>query len=590
MKLLGISAYYHDSAAAIIIDDKIVAASQEERFSRTKHDKSFPILSCKYCLQESNLNISDLDYIVFYEKPIMKFDRLLESIIEHAPLSYKMYLKAMPIWLKDKLNMRSLIRKELRHEFGKFNVPIRFIEHHWAHAASAFFTSGFEESAILVIDAVGEWSTTSLLYGNGNKIQTIKEQHFPDSIGLLYSAFTYYLGFKVNSDEYKVMGLAPYGHKESDDCKKFIKTITEKLVLINDDGRIQINKKAFCYQYGLTMVNCGIWEALFGLKRRHSKEPITQKHCNLALAIQLVTESIIQKLAITIKRITGSSNLCIAGGTALNCTVNGILLKSELFEHIYIPCSPGDAGGAIGAATGFSNIKAKTQIHFSSSPYTGPEYTNENILCVLESSLLDYVFIGDDADFFRRVAYYIANQKVIGWFQGRMEFGPRALGNRSILADHRNPNMKKIINSSIKYRENFRPFAPTILEEATSDWFALKGNSPFMMFTVDVQPSLRKEVDIKDFTESINLELSSIPAVTHIGYSSRVQTINKKQNIRYYSLIKAFYEITGCPILLNTSFNVMGEPIVCSPKDAIHTFLHSGIDILAIGNYIVFKK
>lgn len=495
----------------------------------------------------------------------------------------------MPLWLKDRLNMRALIHKELKHEFGKFNVPIKFMEHHWAHAASAFFTSGFKESAILVIDAVGEWSTTSLLYGKDNQIEILKEQHFPDSIGLLYSSFTYFLGFKVNSDEYKVMGLAPYGHKTSEECERFIQIIVKELIHINADGSIKLNKSCFSFQYGLTMVKDKKWESIFGLKRRLYNEPITQIHCDLALAIQLVTETIIYKLATYIREITGSNNLCIAGGTALNCSANGALLKDRLFEHVYIPCSPGDAGGAIGAAIGFENIDAKRQIQFSESPFIGPDFTNDDIVSALEKSELRYNFIERDDDFFQEIASLINNEKVIGWFQGRMEFGPRALGNRSILADPRNPRMKEIINSTIKYRENFRPFAPTILEEETSNWFVLNAPSPFMMFTADIQHSKRKNFVLKDFKDSINMNLSLIPAVTHIDYSSRVQTVNKKQNNRYYCLIKAFYEITGCPILLNTSFNVMGEPIVCSPEDAIHTFTNSGIDVLAIGNYVVFK-
>ena len=568
MNILGISAYYHDSAAAIIVDGCIIAAAQEERFTRVKHDSSFPIEACKYCLAEAKLTLNDIDKVVFYEKPFIKFERILETHIRVAPKSIKTFLKTMPIWLKSKLNMRKLLKKELS-VLGKYNGMIFFSEHHLSHAAFAYYTSEFLDSIILTIDAVGEWTTTSVIYGKNNKLEIIKEQHFPDSIGMLYSAFTYFLGFKVNSDEYKLMGLAPYGDKLSEQTQKFIELIEKNIVDISNDGSIILNMDYFAYDHSLVMINEKKWKELFGIDKRRENSAITQSHMNLAFAIQFVLEKIIKLLCSTLERF--SKNLCISGGTALNCSANGMLLKQSCFDAIYVPFSPGDAGAAIGAALFvYHSEEGKNDRVSNKSPYLGPMYTDSEIKHAVEKNNLKYEYIHDFSKLCDITAKLISEGNIIGWFQDRMEFGPRALGNRSILADPRIHNMKDKINQKIKFRESFRPFAPIVLEEYSNDYFDLQIESPYMMFTCPVKNN-------------------TLPAITHIDQSARVQTVNREINPKICMLLNSFYKAYGCPVLLNTSFNVMGEPIVCSPKDALSTFEKSGLDYCVIGNYLIKK-
>ena len=568
MNILGISAYYHDSAAAIIVDGCIIAAAQEERFTRVKHDSSFPIEACKYCLAEAKLTLNDIDKVVFYEKPFIKFERILETHIRVAPKSIKTFLKTMPIWLKSKLNMRKLLKKELS-VLGKYNGMIFFSEHHLSHAAFAYYTSEFLDSIILTIDAVGEWTTTSVIYGKNNKLEIIKEQHFPDSIGMLYSAFTYFLGFKVNSDEYKLMGLAPYGDKLSEQTQKFIELIEKNIVDISNDGSIILNMDYFAYDHSLVMINEKKWKELFGIDKRRENSAITQSHMNLAFAIQFVLEKIVKLLCSTLERF--SKNLCISGGTALNCSANGMLLKQSSFDAIYVPFSPGDAGAAIGAALFvYHSEEGKNDRVSNKSPYIGPMYTDSEIKHAVEKNNLKYEYIHDFSKLCDITAKLISEGNIIGWFQDRMEFGPRALGNRSILADPRIHNMKDKINQKIKFRESFRPFAPIVLEEYSNDYFDLQIESPYMMFTCPVKNN-------------------TLPAITHIDQSARVQTVNREINPKICMLLNSFYKAYGCPVLLNTSFNVMGEPIVCSPKDALSTFEKSGLDYCVIGNYLIKK-
>lgn len=568
MKILGISAYYHDSAAAIIVDGNIIAAAQEERFTRVKHDSSFPIRACQYCLAEAKLTLKDIDKVVFYEKPFIKFERILETHIRVAPKSIKTFLKTMPIWLKSKLNMRKLIKKELSF-LGEYNGMIFFSEHHLSHAAFAYYTSDFIDSIILTIDAVGEWTTTSVIYGKNNKLEIIKEQHFPDSIGMLYSAFTYFLGFKVNSDEYKLMGLAPYGDKLSEQTQKFIELIEKNIVDISNDGSIILNMDYFAYDHSLVMINEKKWKELFGIDKRRENSAITQSHMNLAFAIQFVLEKIIKLLCSTLEGF--SKNLCISGGTALNCSANGMLLKQSSFDAIYVPFSPGDAGAAIGAALFiYHSEEGKNDRVSNKSPYLGPMYTDSEIKHAVEKNNLKYEYIHDFSKLCDITAKLISEGNIIGWFQDRMEFGPRALGNRSILADPRIHNMKDKINRKIKFRESFRPFAPIVLEEYSNDYFDLQIGSPYMMFTCTVKNN-------------------TLPAITHIDQSARVQTVNREMNPKIHMLLNSFYKAYGCPVLLNTSFNVMGEPIVCSPQDALSTFEKSGLDYCVIGNYLIKK-
>lgn len=568
MIILGISAYYHDSSAALLIGDTIVAAAQEERFTRIKHDNGFPANACKYCLDEAGLTIDEIDAIVFYEKPFIKFERILVSSIATFPKSLKMFLKIMPIWLKEKLNMRRFISRELKAVFGNRPKQIKFIEHHLCHAAFAYSASGYGNADILIVDAVGEWATTSIMKADGAKIEVLTEQRFPDSIGLLYSSFTQFLGFKVNSDEYKVMGLAPYGEKDSPQTQKYIKLIKDKI--IQNDGIFPLlNLSYFSSQYGNRMIRYKKWEQLFGIPMRQPTDELEQSHKNLALAIQIVTEDLLQGILEYLKANSGSNNLCICGGVALNCAANGAMLSKDIYSNIYVPFAPGDCGCSIGAALAYSiliNGKTKYQI----SPYLGPEYPDNEIEKYLIESDLNYSFCDDEQDLCCRTAQLIADGSIIGWFQGRMELGPRALGNRSILADARNPEMKDMVNSRIKFREAFRPFAPSVMEEYADSYFAGCIKSPYMMFTYPVTTKI-------------------LPATTHIDETARVQTVSESGNPKYYKLLKTFKALTGCPAILNTSFNVMGEPIVCTPSDAISTFKKSGLNYLVIGNFIVKK-
>ena len=570
MIILGISAYYHDAAASILVDGKVVAASSEERFSRIKHDNSFPVNAIKFCVKEAKVNYTDIDFIVFYEKPFVKFERILTSHIAHAPKGFRTFVKSMPIWLKERLNMVGTISKSLNVIWNvKFDWDIRFVEHHLSHAAMAYFTSGFSSSAILVIDAVGENATTSIMVGKGERIECLKQQRFPNSIGLLYSSFTYFLGFSVNADEYKVMGLAPYGSLDDNQTRSFIEIIKDKLVNIGDDGSIILNQRYFTFMYGFRMINPQIWGDLFGVPARNHDDPLTQSHMNLAAAIQYVTEQIVLRLAKHIKDITMEDSLCIVGGCALNCAAMGKIKDSKIFKNIHVPFACGDDGGSIGAAMLFYSYMTKFE-SANLSPYLGPEYPNNFIEDNLRRAGLKYTYMSDE-DLFNSVAALLSTGHIVGWFQGRMEFGPRALGNRSILANPCDPMMKNKINSRIKFREGFRPFAPAVLQEDAIRYFD-SPNSPHMTFTTQVKP-----------------DAPDIPAVTHVDRSARIQTVTFEDNSRLYKLLKSYKQITGISVLLNTSFNVMGEPIVCSPNDAIHTFLNSGLDILVINNYIVAK-
>ena len=568
MNILGISAYYHDSSAALLVGDTIVVAAQEERFTRIKHDNSFPANACKYCLYDAGLTIDEIDAVVFYEKPFIKFERILVSSMASFPKSLRMFLKIMPIWLKEKLNMRRLIEKELKAVFGCRPKQIKFIEHHICHAAFAYSASGYDNADILIVDAVGEWATTSIMKADGAKIKVIAEQRFPDSIGLLYSSFTQFLGFKVNSDEYKVMGLAPYGETDSPQTKEYIKLIKEKIIR-NDGTFPQLNLSYFSFQYGDRVIQRKKWEQLFGIPMRQPTGELEQSHKNLALAIQIATEDILHGILEYLKANSGSDNLCICGGVALNCAANGAMLSKDIYNNIYVPFAPGDCGCSIGAALAYSiliNGKTKHQI----SPYLGPEYPDNEIeQCLIESDL-NYSIYDDEQDLCCYTARLIADGAIIGWFQGRMEFGPRALGNRSILADARNPEMKEMVNSRIKFREAFRPFAPSVMEEYADSYFVGCTKSPYMMFTYLVTTNM-------------------LPATTHIDGTARVQTVCESDNPKYYKLLNTFKDLTGCPTILNTSFNVMGEPIVCTPSDTIATFKKSGLDYLVIGNFIVKK-
>lgn len=568
MNILGISAYYHDSSAALLIDDTIVAAAQEERFTRIKHDNGFPANACKYCLDEAGLTIDEIDAIVFYEKPFIKFERILVSSIASFPKSLKMFLKMMPIWLKEKLNMRRLISRELKAVFGNRPKQIKFIEHHLCHAAFAYSASGYGNADILIVDAVGEWATTSIMKADGAKIEVLTEQRFPDSIGLLYSSFTQFLGFKVNSDEYKVMGLAPYGEKNSPQTQKYIKLIKDKIIR-NVNIFPQLNLSYFSFQYGDRMIREKKWEQLFGIPMRQPTDELEQSHKNLALAIQIVTEDLLQGILEYLKANRGSDSLCICGGVALNCAANGAMLSKDIYSNIYVPFAPGDCGCSIGAALAYSIlIKGKTK--YQISPYLGPEYLDDEIEKYLIESDISYSIYNDEQDLCCRTAQLIADGSIIGWFQGRMELGPRALGNRSILADARNPEMKDMVNSRIKFREAFRPFAPSVMEEYADSYFAGCIKSPYMMLTYPVTTKI-------------------LPTITHVDETARVQTVSESDNPKYYKLLKTFKALTGCPAILNTSFNVMGEPIVCTPSDAIATFKKSGLDYLVIGNFIVKK-
>lgn len=593
MKVLGLSAYYHDSAACLVINGEIVAAAQEERFTRNKHDSAFPACAIQYCLNERGIRPAEIDHIVFYDKPFLKFERLLETYLAFAPKGFWSFATSLPIWLKDKLFQKWVITKALKELWGNdtdWSERLLFSEHHLSHAASAFFPSPFEEAAVLTMDGVGEWTTTSLAIGKGNKISVHKEIHFPHSLGLLFSAFTYYTGFKVNSGEYKVMGLAPYGEP------KYVDLIKEHLIDIREDGSFALNMSYFNYCTGLTMTN-ERFDALFGGPPRKPESHLTQREMDLAASIQAVTEEVVIKLAKGIRKSTGQKNLCLAGGVALNCVANGKLLRENVFEHIWIQPASGDAGGALGAALTAYHLMCNGPRTIErgdgmKGSYLGPEYSQNEIEKRLTEVGAVFTAVSEE-EIINMTAKALAEGKAVGWHEGRMEFGPRALGGRSIIADPRSPTVQKQLNLKVKYRESFRPFAPSILREDVSEWFQIDTDSPYMLLVADVACSRQlpmSEEQRKLFgIDKLNVPRSSIPAVTHVDYSARIQTVHKETNPRYHRLISRFKEITGCPVLVNTSFNVRGEPIVCTPEDAFRCFMGSELDVLVVGCSIMDK-
>ncbi|MBZ1350162.1 carbamoyltransferase [Alcaligenaceae bacterium LF4-65] len=594
MNILGISAYYHDSAACLVLGGEIVAAAQEERFTRKKHDSAFPTHAIAYCLSQVGLTSKNIDYVVFYDKPFLKFERLLETYLAFAPRGFKSFVTSLPVWLKDKLFQKTMISKALAADLGgdiDWESKLLFSEHHLSHAASAFFPSPFHDAAVLTMDGVGEWTTTSLAIGSGNKLAVHKEIQFPHSLGLLYSAITYYTGFKVNSGEYKVMGLAPYGEP------KYAKLIKDHLIDIKEDGSFHLDMSYFNYCTGLTMTN-ERFDSLFSGPRRAPESPLTQREMDLAASVQAVTEEVVIKLARGIKQSTGLKNLCLAGGVALNCVANGKLLREKVFENLWIQPAAGDAGGAVGAALGayYSMLNQPRVMQDSDAmkgSYLGPEYDAADIANRLR--LAGAVFSEvSQAEMIDVTARELAAGKAVGWHQGRMEFGPRALGGRSIIADPRSPAVQKQLNLKVKYRESFRPFAPSVLREDVSDWFDIDVDSPYMLLVADVAKSRQLEMTAEQHQlfgiDKLNVPRSEIPAVTHVDYSARIQTVHQKTNPLYYALISKFKELTGCPVLVNTSFNVRGEPIVCTPEDAFHCLMGTEIELLVVGNCLMRKE
>lgn len=600
MYILGISSYYHDSAAALIKDGKIIAASQEERFSRKKNDSSFPRNSILYCLSIENIDLSSVDIIVFYDKPFLKFERILETFYRGAPLGFKPFFKGIPIWIKEKMFFKRMLRKELKN-IGNYNssaTKLLFTEHHLSHSASAFFASPFDRAAILTIDGVGEWTTLSISYGEGNSIKVLKEMHFPDSIGLFYSSFTYYLGFTVNEGEYKLMGLAPYGDRTSKLTQQYVETIRKNLIDIYEDGSISMDQTFFNYQNGMTMVNEKRWKDLFGFSKRKSDEDLSCQHCSLACAAQIITEEILIKLVTEAKKATNAETLCLAGGVALNCVANGKIVKKEIFKDVFIQPAAGDAGGALGAALAayyiyMGNPRDLPDNDIMQGALLGPSFSDNEILEFAQKTTIPFFKIEKTKDLCEFTAQKILEGNCIGWFQGRMEFGPRALGNRSILADPRSPEMQRRVNLKIKFRENFRPFAPVILEEETPLYFEDSEYSPYMLLTSfirsDYRLSLPENYSSLSVNDKLSIVKSSFPAITHVDFSSRLQTVDKKTNPLFRNLIFAFKQLTGCPMLINTSFNVRGEPIVCTPEDAFQCFIKTEMDYLVLGN-IIFDK
>jgi carbamoyltransferase len=594
MKILGLSAYYHDSAAALVIDGEIVAAAQEERFTRRKHDPAFPAHAIRYCCEQAGIKPADLDYVAFYDKPFLKFERLLETYLAFAPRGFTSFRKALPIWLKEKLFQKDLLAKEIATNLGgdvDWVSRLLFSEHHLSHAASAFFPSPFERAAVLTMDGVGEWTTTSLALGNGHDLKVMREIHFPHSIGLLYSAFTYYTGFKVNSGEYKIMGLAPYG------VPRFADTIRKHLIDVKDDGSFRLNMDYFDYCTGLTMTN-DKFSDLFGGPPRSPEAELTQREMDLAASVQVITEEIVIKLARGVARETGERNLCLAGGVALNCVANGKLLRENLFDRIWLQPASGDAGGAIGAALGSYHLfKAQPRKLNGGSDsmrgsYLGPAYESSDVQKRLTAMGAKFRVL-DEAAIINTCAQALADGKALGWHQGRMEFGPRALGGRSILGDARSPSMQKLLNLKVKYRESFRPFAPAVLREHVNEWFDINEDSPYMLMVADVlekhRIAMTPEQEKLFGIEKLNVPRSTIPAVTHVDYSARIQTVHANTNPRYHAVIKRFNEITGCPIVVNTSFNVRGEPIVCTPEDSFRCFMGTDIEALAVENCYLEK-
>jgi carbamoyltransferase len=594
MNILGISAYYHDSAACLVVAGSIVAAAQEERFTRKKHDMQFPVNAIDYCLAEAGLKPEDIDHVVFYDKPFLKFERLFETYLAFAPRGFRSFATSLPVWLKDKLFQKTVITDALRDHWGgdtDWSERLLFSEHHLSHAASAFFPSPFEEAAVLTMDGVGEWTTTSLAIGKGSELAVHKEIHFPHSLGLLYSAFTYYTGFKVNSGEYKVMGLAPYGQP------KYVDLIKKHLIDIKEDGSFHLDMSYFNYCTGLTMTN-ERFDALFGAPPRKSEGELTQREMDLAASIQAVTEEVVIKLARGIARSTGQKNLCLAGGVALNCVANGKLLRENIFENIWIQPASGDAGGAVGAAlVGYHLMKQQPRVVSSGDSmkgsYLGPVYAQDDIERRLKAVGAVFTSVSDQ-ELIDITARGLAEGRAVGWHQGRMEFGPRALGGRSIIADPRSPAVQRQLNLKVKYRESFRPFAPSVLREDVSEWFDINTDSPYMLLVADVAKSKQlpmTEEQQKLFgIEKLNVPRSEIPAVTHVDYSARIQTVHADTNPRYHQLISRFKELTGCPVLVNTSFNVRGEPIVCTPEDAFHCLMGTEIELLVVGNCVMRKE
>lgn len=594
MRVLGISAFYHDSAAAVVVDGDIVAAAQEERFTRKKHDAGYPQNAIEYCLQEAGCSLEEIDFVAFYDKPFLKFERLLETYVALAPKGFRSFRQAMPLWVKEKLFQKDLLRKKLRAIAPDFDWHERllFSEHHFSHAASAFFPSPFERAVVLTLDGVGEWATATGAVGERNELQIHKEIHFPHSLGLLYSAFTYYTGFKVNSGEYKVMGLAPYGEP------KFRDLILEHLMDLKEDGSFRLDLSYFDYCTGLTMTNEKFASLFDQPVRKPESDRLTQFHMDVAASVQAVTEEVVLRMTRALAREYGIENLCLAGGVALNCVANGKVLRDGAFERIWIQPAAGDAGGAIGAAmsvwyheTGQDRVVNGSDRMKGS--FLGPSFDQAEINRQLEAAGAKFEVL-DTGDMIATTAANLADGKAVGWFQGRMEFGPRALGGRSILADPRSPTMQKTLNLKIKYRESFRPFAPSILREKVSDWFELSEDSPYMLIVADVKPEHRRKMSTDEQSlfgiEKLNVSRSTIPAVTHVDYSARIQTVHQDTNPRYYDLLKAFENATGCPILVNTSFNVRGEPIVCTPTDAFRCFMGTELDLLVCGNSVLSKS
>ena len=593
--ILGVSAFYHDSAACLVRDGRIIAAAQEERFTRKKHDAGFPTHAVRYCLREGGISLTDLRYVAFYDKPLVKFERLLETYLAFAPRGFRSFLAAMPIWSREKLLLKALLKKELLNiavDLNKSDLPqILFGEHHESHAASAFFPSPYRSAAVLCMDGVGEWATTSAWLGEGRQLTPLWEIPFPHSLGLLYSAFTYYTGFKVNSGEYKVMGLAPYGEP------RYVKTIYDSLMDLKPDGTFRMNMEYFNYCTGLTMTNRK-FNALFGGPPREPESPLTQREMDLARSIQEVTEEVMLRLARTLHRETGAENLCMAGGVALNCVGNGRILREGPFRGLWIQPAAGDAGGAVGAAlAAWHQFDERPRESYGpddamQGSYLGPSFSNEEIEDFLNKQAIPYTRLSDQT-LFERVARDLDSGKVVGWFNGRMEFGPRALGGRTILGDARNPKMQSVMNLKIKYRESFRPFAPTVLRERVSDYFDLDADSPYMLLVAPVLEKRRTTPNEEQKRlwgiDLLNVPRSDIPAVTHIDYSARIQTVHEKTNPRYHGLLKAFEALTGCGVLVNTSFNVRGEPIVCTPEEAYRCFMRTEIDVLVLENCVLDK-
>ena len=597
--ILGISAFYHDSAAALLVDGQVIAAAQEERFTRKKYDASFPIHACRYVLEEGGIKYGDLAAVSFYDKPFLKFERLLETYHAFAPTGLVSFLSAMPVWIKEKLFMANLLAKQLA-ELGEGKVPVYYPEHHLSHAASAFYPSPFKEAAIVTIDGVGEWATTTIGHGRGKEIEILRELHFPHSLGLLYSAFTYYTGFVVNSGEYKLMGLAPYGNPDSARTAGIKKKIVTELVDVRKDGSLVLNMDYFEYATGLKMVKERKWEKLFGAPRRKPESEISQVYMDMALAIQQVTEEIVLRMVRTARDLTGSKRLVLAGGVALNCVANGKILKAGIFDDLWIQPAAGDAGGALGAAYAVWHIHGGHERALNShldgmeGSYLGPEYSDKE----LGRTLQRYGAVASHYDHFHElaagVAAKLAEGNVVGWFQGRMEFGPRALGNRSILGDARNPEMQKKMNLKIKYREGFRPFAPAVLEEDIQEYFDLDRRSPYMLLVTPIREErkvpLPEKYHEKPLYERLYFLRSDLPAITHIDYSARIQSVSRETNPRYWELIRAFKALTGYGVVVNTSFNVRGEPIVCTPDDAYRCFMRTEMDFLVMGNHLLDKK